>query len=1007
MQDKNVNNWDHDKVIFAAIISSSDDAIMSKTLQGIITSWNPAAERIFGYSEQEALGQPMSMLIPEDRQHEEAEILAKISSGERIKHFETIRINKDGSELNISASISPIFDAENRVVGASKIARDITEQKILEEEQAKFAAIVTSSDDAIMSKTLQGIITSWNPGAERIFGYSEQEAIGQPMAMLIPEGRKHEETEILAKISVGERIKHFETVRVKKDGTELNISASISPIFNTKNEIIGASKIARDISIRKKEERELELHRNHLEELVALATSEVKAILQTAINGVISIDEHGIIHLFNPAAESLFGWRSNEVVGKNVSILMANNVGVKHDGFIQHFINTGEKRIIGIGREITCLRKDGSTFPGHLAVGHTKLKTEHHLFVAFIADITQQKIAEEELILSKNNAETAAKAKANFLANMSHEIRTPMNSIIGFSEIIMQDNNLSADTRNHTNIILNSGRHLLNVINDILDFSKIEAGKINIEYINFNLKNLLKDIISTIAFPASEKGLKLNLEFGQLVPERVVGDPSRLRQVILNLVGNAIKFTAKGKVVIAVKVGDSPDILCFSIADTGIGMNASHLATIFDAFSQADASTSRQYGGTGLGTSISKQLVELMGGEINVESEINKGSTFHFSAHLPVTENKQGCLYDNEIIPLNTFTSPRGFKVLIAEDIEANATLLMLRLKKQNHTVMWAKNGKEALEAYKKEHFDIILMDVQMPVMDGFQATQAIRQLEQVSTKHIPIIALTASVLKEEQDLCIDAGMNIVVGKPISFNELFETMEQLVSPELDNKKAEDTEIKTPEIKEIVNVKIDFSVLEDGVNYTKGLNIWSENLVYANALKGFANEKINDAMLMMNSLVESSDDLTTIYNISHALKGLSGNLALETIFAISEEINDNVKLHNIQKITSSLFALDKELKRVCRLITLLKIPVTSTVKNKVTAKDLPEIFRRLIAKIDEFNPENVTPVLNELEGYLPNEQFVNIQNKINDYDFDSAKIEVIKLMDLIELKGDEV
>lgn len=1003
MQDNNDHNWEHDKVMFAAIVASSDDAIMSKTLQGIITSWNPAAEKTFGYTELEAIGQPMAMLIPDDRKHEEREILTKISAGKRIEHFETIRVKKDGVKISISVSISPIFNSKNKIIGASKIARDISRQKKSEEEQAKFSAIVTSSDDAIMSKTLQGIITSWNPGAENIFGYSEQEAIGQPMAMLIPDDRKHEEREILTKISAGERIKHFETIRVTKDNKKINISASISPIFNSKNEIIGVSKIARDISDRKKIELELEHHRSHLEELVALATSEVKAILKTAVNGVISIDEHGTIHLFNPAAESLFGWRSNEVVGKNVSILMDNNLGAKHNEFIQHYINTGEKNIIGVGREIPCLRKDDSTFLGHIAVGHSKLKSGSHLFVAFIADITQQKIAEEELIISRNNAETAAKAKANFLANMSHEIRTPMNSIIGFSEVITQDNSLSANTRNHINIILNSGRHLLNVINDILDFSKIEAGKINIEHINFNLKNLLKDIISTISFSASEKRLTLKLEFDKLVPECVVGDPSRLRQIILNLVGNAIKFTAKGKVVISLKVGDRPDTLCFSISDTGIGMTSSHLATIFDAFSQADASTSRQYGGTGLGTSISKQLVELMGGKISAESEISKGSTFHFSVHLPATKNKQTCLYDNEIIPSNSFVSPRAFNVLIAEDIEANATLLILRLKKQDHTVIWAKNGKEALDAYNEEHFDIILMDVQMPVMDGFQATQAIRKKEQLSKKHIPIIALTASVLKEEQNLCLEAGMDIVVGKPISFNELFETMEHLVSHVLNHHKTNVVKNKASKTEDESDININFSVLEDAVNYTKGLNIWSDNIVYANALRDFAEDKVNDAMVMMNALVESSEDLTTVYNISHALKGLSGNLALETIFTLSEEINKNVKSYQIQKITSSLFALDKELKRVCCLIALLKIPVVRRLESKVTTKELPEIFKRLILKIDEFNPETVTPVLNELEGYFSNNQLANIKTKINEYNFEEAKSGVIELMDLVQLK----
>jgi len=699
---------EHYLAMFYAIVASSDDAIMSKTLQGIITSWNPAAERIFGYSEQEAVGQPMLMLLPPDRLDEEVEILNKLARGERIEHFETIRQRKDGTLINISVTISPISDSNGKVCGASKIARDITKQKKNEAEAAKLAAIVASSDDAIMSKTLQGIITSWNPAAERIFGYSEQEAVGQPMTMLLPSDRLDEEVEILKKLARGERIDHFETIRQRKNGALINISVTISPVFDSHGKVLGASKIARDITEGKHIEKELCQYREHLEELVALATLEVNAIVQTAVNGVISIDEKGIVHLFNPAAEKLFGWVSEEVVGKNVSMLMPEPFSSSHNSFLERYVQTGEKNIIGIGREITGLCKDGSTFPAHLAVGHAELSLGTHLFVAFIADITQQKESERELVEAKNHAEMAVKAKANFLANMSHEIRTPMNAIIGFAELLMQNKELPPVTHGYIQTILNSGKHLLTVINDILDLSKIEAGKISIESVCFHLPNAVQDALQTIEFHAEQKGIDIQLKIDEHLPKRLRGDPTRLRQVILNLVGNAIKFTEKGHIKIAVQADKKQDMVHFTVADTGIGMSQKQAEKIFESFTQADPSTTRRYGGTGLGTTISKQIVELMGGRIWVDSVEGKGSSFHFTAHLTASENSESCLYEGGGNLSESYASPRCFKILLVEDIEVNATLAMLRLNQQGHEVTWVKNGLEAVAAFQQVYYDII-----------------------------------------------------------------------------------------------------------------------------------------------------------------------------------------------------------------------------------------------------------------------------------------------------------
>ncbi|TDO98845.1 PAS domain S-box protein [Marinomonas balearica] len=985
----------------ASIINSSDDGIMSKTLEGIITSWNPAAEKIFGYTEEEAVGQPMLMIIPDDRKHEEKTILDKIARGERIEHFETIRMRKDGTSVIVSASISPIYDTEGNVCGASKIVQNITDKIAVRETQARFAAIINSSDDGIMSKTLDGIITSWNPSAERIFGYKEVEAIGQPMLMLFPKDKKHEEKNILAKIRKGERIDHYETERVRKDGKLINVSVTISPILDINGDVCGASKIVRDITKRIETEEELRRHQEHLEELVVLATSEVNAIIQTAVNGVISIDEKGTVHLFNPAAEKLFGWNADEVVGKNVSMLMPEMVARHHDGFLKHYIDTGDKKIIGIGREIVCLCKNGDTFPAHLAVGHTKLASGTHLFVAFIADISLQKKAEHELLMAKKNAELAAEAKTNFLANMSHEIRTPMNAVIGFSEIILQDEKLSSESRKYAKTILNSGKNLLAIINDILDFSKIEAGKIQIENICFNLINTVAESFKTVENSALEKGLKLSFKYHNELPKYYIGDPTRLRQVLLNLIGNAIKFTEIGEVSVSISLEEDSRLLHFVVTDSGIGMSQEQVDKVFESFTQADNSTTRKYGGTGLGTTISRQIVEMMGGRIWAESQKGVGSAFHFTIDFPVESDPEliaQSLYSDEA-SVESLATPRCFNVLLAEDIPENASLVTLRLEQLGSSVTWVKNGQEAFLAYQERDWDIILMDVQMPVLDGVGATKKIRSVEEESSNHIPIIALTASVMEEDKELCLQAGMDRVIGKPIDFEKLLREIEKVI-PEGKGKLNSDTLIAyhSPE------VEVDFSPLSFTVDVKKGLASWNDPLIYARALKDFADQHAKDAEIIYQLLRENNNDLEPAHRVVHALKGLSGNLALEDVFKYTDCLNDELKHYREESALTLIKNLDHSLKQVVSEITLLQIPESqnSKIKQAFNPEKIKSLLQLLVEKIDTLNPDEVEGVLSKLESYVDKQDLNPIIQQIENFEFDLARARALELADKVEI-----
>jgi PAS domain S-box-containing protein len=748
-----------------------------------------------------------------------------------------------------------------------------------------------------------------------------------------------------------------------------------------------------EITERKAAEAELLKYREHLEELVATATAEVKAIVQTAVNGVISIDGGGIIHTFNPAAERLFGWSSNEVIGKNVSLLIPEPHASAHDGYIQHFLATNQSKIIGTEREVVAQRKDGSYFPVNLAVGHGIISEGRHIFVGFVSDITLQKQAEQELRLAKEAAEAATKAKASFLANMSHEIRTPMNTIIGFAEVALQDKNLSQDTRKHINIILNSGKHLLNVINDILDFSKIEAGKIQLESVCFNLPHAVQEALQTVWLRATEKGLRIELKIEAGLPQYFVGDPHRLRQVLLNLVGNSVKFTESGVITVVIDKAEGVDMVHFAINDTGIGMTAEQTARVFESFSQADTTTSRRFGGTGLGTTISKQLVEMMGGRIWVESTLGVGSTFHFTVHLPDTTFQESCLYQTQTEHKIEYFSPRSFNVLLAEDIEANATLAILRLEQQGHKVTWVKNGQEAVDAFTKDNYDLILMDLQMPVLDGLNATKRIRELETGGSSRIPIAALTASVLPQERDQCIQAGMDAIIGKPINVDELLEQMETLVA------KGAGTARTVIKVENKPQVAIDFSPLLTVADSEKALATWREPLVYANALLHFADERTDDATQMQRLFTENPNDTEAVRRMAHALKGVAGNLMLLDIFPLATELDACLKSGDTQRVPEQLTALDTALNIAATAIQQLQLPAQhpNNAPEPLAAEQIRARLQQLLAALDTLNPDNIEPILQQLAPCLDETEFNAIHRQVDNFDFDSAKTEAQKIL----------
>lgn len=657
-------------------------------------------------------------------------------------------------------------------------------QEVLLKAGALQKAIFNSANFSIIATDANGVIQIFNVGAERMLGYTAAEVINKITPADISDPAeviaraKELSVELATTISPGFEALVFKASRgiediyqltyFRKDASRFPAVVSVTALRDALDTIIGYLLIGTDNTARKL----IEAEQKKLDQRLRDQQFYTRSLIESNIDALMTTDPSGIITDVNKQMEALTGCTRDELIGAPFKNYFTDperaEAGIK--------LVLSEKKVTDY--ELTACARDGkqTVVSYNATTFYDRDRTLQGVFAA-ARDVTERKRVEAELQQAKAVAESASQTKSEFLASMSHDIRTPMNAIIGIADLLAKTP-LSPDQDKYVQIFRRAGDNLLHLINDILDLSKVEASQLELEHTGFSLNDLLEKVAEMVALRAHEKGLALVFEIAPNVPTNLVGDPTRLRQVLLNLVGNAIKFTESGEVALRVTQNAESAVsgaLRFTVSDTGIGIPTEKLDTVFERFTQADSSTTRRYGGSGLGLTISKRLVELMEGRIYVESKLGMGSVFSFVVPLEIWADGRR----RTAMPIGADAEPAllPLDILLVEDSPDNRTIAVAYLSDTPYRVDIAENGAIACEKFKTGIYDIVLMDRQMPVMDGLTATRTIREWEQTNGRSpTPIIALTAAALKGDQEKCMAAGCTAYLTKPIKQEALLQAI---------------------------------------------------------------------------------------------------------------------------------------------------------------------------------------------------------------------------------------
>ncbi|HJV34748.1 PAS domain S-box protein [Geomonas sp.] len=962
------------------LVQNSSVATYVVDFQHRVIIWNRACEELTGVCASEVLGsrQAWKAFYPEQRRVL-ADLVIDGTYAELPELYDTFSRSPlapdglcaegwfpslNGRERFLCFESVPIRDAESRVIAAIETLQDLTGRKLAEQSLQKLSLAVEQLPITVMITDREGIVEYVNPNFTTVTGYVPEEVIGKKASVVNSGSHPPEFFAELWNTILSGRDWRGEFHNKRVNGELYWESASISPVKGHNGEIHHFVAVKEDITERKR-----------AQEALQRSDEKIRLLLESTAEAIYGIDLAGACTFANPACARLLGYRDPaDLLGRNMHQLIHHT---RVDGTSYPGANCPLCSVlrgdggVHVDDEIFW-RLDGTSFAAEYWSYPQLADGAVVGAVVTFFDITERKRAEAELVEATAAAEAATRAKSGFLANMSHEIRTPMNAVLGMLYLLGQTG-LSDRQQDYLDKAQTASNMLLRLINDILDFSKIEAGKLDLEEVPFRLDAVLNDLSLLASATIQHKPIELIINRGPELPDLLVGDPLRLGQVLLNLTSNAIKFTEQGRVEVSVAGEEGLDgelSLRFSVKDTGIGITPEQQEKLFSSFSQADSSTTRKYGGTGLGLAISRHMVELMGGAISVESEQGKGSTFTFLVRLRRLSPEQAKAVAGKkpvVMDCSSASSFAGVRILLVEDNSINQEVARELLERRGASVDLAYNGEEALRQLRESgvRYHAVFMDVHMPVMDGLEATRRIRL--DAAFDALPIIAMTASALPREREVCLQAGMNDQVNKPIDVEELFETLRRWVGAgtEPDRQTLGDPPSEPDQL---------LAGSLPGIDLQRAMRTVESASLLKKLLISFGRENAGVIGNLDRALAEG--DLAAARRIVHTVKGVGGNLGATGLHRAGSLLEDAMREGpDGESLPSALALFRDKLAEVLR--TVATVHVEESEAEGREDLEPPDLDRERLASLAltlsshlEAHNLNALNVWQELRSLLP-------------------------------------
>ncbi|KAF1054631.1 MAG: Sensory/regulatory protein RpfC [Stenotrophomonas maltophilia] len=939
-----------------SLFDTAVDGILTIDHRGRIRSMNRAVGLLFGWAEENIVGQPMEVLLVEKHtgwfRHHLERFLATGQTQLVGRELEVTARCADGSVVPARVSLGLMRDSNDRPLFVAFVA-DISQRKAMENalqaSEQQYRSLIRNIPGVSFRCQLD---MNWtmlfvSEAVESITGYSPEDYTSGDVSIAShyhPDDREGVYEQVHRALEEGRKYV-IEYRLIDRHGGEHWVWESGSAVRDELGHSKWIDGVMLDVTETKLRNAEYE--------------GKVRAI--SRVMGVIEFDLHGRILAINENMQLLTGYTEEELIGCPHSVFCDPEYVASEDyerfwtRLRQGEYHSGEYHRLGKdGRELWIQASYNPIFD---ADGRP------FKVVKFATDLSERREMEKQLREAKTRAEQAAASKTTFLANMSHEIRTPMNAVIGFADLLMSTQ-LNPVQRRHLGTVRQSARSLLGLLNDILDTAKLERGLFELEVADLPLRQTLEQVLDSLRLGAEAKGLSLDLDYHPALSEYFRGDSLRIRQIVTNLVGNAVKFTERGYVrVVAMPERGDVHLL---IRDTGIGIPADRLEGIFDPFSQADASMSRRFGGTGLGTTIARQLVELMGGRIWVESEVDVGSFFHVILPLEPCEAPQ----QDAVAPVRNRVPE--LRVLIADDVPQNLELLGLTLQAHGHSVVAAADGDEVVRAFERERFDVILMDVQMPGTDGLEATRIIRRLERErSLKPTPIIAVSASVLDEDRRIARETGMDGFATKPLEINCLLDEIARVVTGRKPVIEAPAQPVQTRTML---------------IDWAAGARLWGDEVALAVAARRFLAEQSNLVARLRRLCLEH--DCKALGEVAHRTRGVAGNLSMTGLYELLGKVEACARAQEAGEAAGLLDSIDESLERIRQELDR----VTDEVEEvEATAPLDLDVLQAMVVQLrhGELDTGLLEQVEAQLRGSALGERLKPFSQAVSDFEFERA------------------